>query len=78
MTRFKILSAGLIAAAMFATPAIAREHHVTKRHVAQNTYAARGARYVEGQGCIRAPRIDAYATQPWDNGPTPCEPGTGS
>jgi hypothetical protein len=32
MTKSKLLSAALIAAAMLATPAVARTHHVTSRH----------------------------------------------
>jgi len=34
MTKVKLLSAALIAAAMLATPAMARESHVTSRHLA--------------------------------------------
>lgn len=71
MTRLKLLSAALIAAAAFATPAMARESHVAARHVA----AARTAPYVDGRACVRAPDVGAFATQPWDNGP-PCEPTT--
>jgi hypothetical protein len=37
MTIFKLLSAGVIAAAMLATPAMAHENHRTKRHVAGGT-----------------------------------------
>jgi hypothetical protein len=36
MTKIKLLSAGLIATAMLAMPAMARENYVTKRHVAEN------------------------------------------
>jgi hypothetical protein len=32
MTKSKLLSAALVAAAMLATPALARTHHVTSRH----------------------------------------------
>jgi hypothetical protein len=80
MTRLKLLSAGLIAAAMLATPAMAREHHATSRHhAAANAYAsvAPDARYVDGRGCIPAPRVGAFATQPWGNGNVPCEPASG-
>lgn len=69
MTKFKLLSAGLIAAAMLATPAMARESHVTSRHAAQRTYAA-----ARDTGCVRAPRVGAFATQPWVI--PPCEPST--
>jgi hypothetical protein len=48
MTTLKLLSAALIAAAMLATPAMARESHVTSRHRAEdaNASATPGARYI--------------------------------
>ena len=75
MTKLKVLSAAMIAAAMLATPAMAREHRVTSRHVIENANprTTPQARYVDGQVCYPAPRVGAFATQPWDNGP-PCEP----
>lgn len=75
MTKLKLLSVALIAAATLATPAMAREHGVTSRHIAANADArtAPDARYVDGQVCYPAPRVGAFATQPWDNAP-PCEP----
>jgi hypothetical protein len=74
MTKSKILSAALIAAAVLATPAMARDTHVA-RHLADraNATATTGDSYVDGRACIPAPRVGAFATQPWDNGP-PCEP----
>jgi hypothetical protein len=74
MTKSKILSAALIAAAMLATPAMARDTHAV-RHLADraNATATTGDSYVDGRACIPAPRVGAFATQPWDNGP-PCEP----
>jgi hypothetical protein len=71
MTRFKLVSAALIAAAMLAAPAMARESHVKSTA----RYAAPAARYVDGSACVRAPAVGAFATQPWTNGP-PCEPAT--
>jgi hypothetical protein len=73
MTKSTIMSAALIAAAMLATPAMARTHVV--RHLADrgNATATTGDTYVDGRACIPAPRVGAFATQPWDNGP-PCEP----
>jgi hypothetical protein len=71
MTKLKLLSAALIAAATLATPAMAREGHVTSRHQA-NAATTSDARYVGGRACIPAPAVGAFATQPWDNGP-PCE-----
>jgi hypothetical protein len=80
MTRLKLLPAGLIAVAMLATPAIAREGHVTSRHLAADSYAADsdasttpGARYIDGRICYPAPRVGSFAGQPWDND-TPCYP----
>jgi hypothetical protein len=77
MTKLKLLSAGLIAAALFAAPAMAREHQVTSRHLAENASASiqQGAAYADGYSCVPAPRVGAFATQPWDNA-TPCEPTT--
>ena len=40
MTRIKILSAGLIAAAMLATPATARQSHASSRHFTENANAS--------------------------------------
>jgi hypothetical protein len=67
----KLLSATLIAAAMLATPAMARENHVR----GANASNATTERYVDGRACVPAPAVGAFATQPWDNGP-PCEPTT--
>jgi hypothetical protein len=77
MTKPKLLSAALIAAAMLATPAMARESHVTAQHLAEhaNASTAPDARYVDGRACTPAPAVGAFATQPWDNG-APCEPTT--
>ena len=67
MTKFKLLSAALIATAMVATPAMAREH---KAAVRQHTTATT----VDDAGCVRAPAVGAYASDPW--GTPPCEPAT--
>jgi hypothetical protein len=74
MTRLKLLSAALIAAAALATPALARESYVTSRHLAEdaNAGAMPDARYIDGRLCNPASAVGAFATQPWDNGP-PCE-----
>ena len=39
MTTIRLLSAGLVAAAMFIAPAMAREHRVTTRHHAEDIEA---------------------------------------
>jgi hypothetical protein len=75
MTKLKLLSAALIAAATLATPAMARESGVASRRVAADVNASTtpDARYVDGRACIPAPAVGAFATQPWNNAP-PCEP----
>ena len=74
MTKLKLLLGGAIAATLLTTPVLARESLPTVRHVAQD--ATPDARYVDGRFCIPAPRVGAFATQPWDND-TPCEPSAG-
>ena len=70
MTRFKVLSAGLIAAAMLTTPLMAREYrHVAKRADISATHGA-----VDAGDCIRAPDVGAYATAPYTR--PPCEPAS--
>jgi adenosylcobinamide amidohydrolase len=70
MTKLNLASAALIAAAMIATPAMARQNHVTSRRTAENAYAA-----TSDAACVRTPRVGAFATQPWAN--PPCEPTSG-
>jgi hypothetical protein len=77
MTKIKLLSAGLIATAMLATPAMAREHYGARRHVAEGAYASAypaAPLYVGGRVCIPAPRVGAFASQPWTWRDVPCEP----
>ncbi len=81
MTKLKFMSAGLIAMAMLATPAMAQEGRVMPRHLAANPDAGAtppGVFYVNGRACIPAPRVGAFATQPWtDTRDVPCEPAPG-
>ena len=77
MTKRKLMSAALVAAAMLSTPAMARESHVTSsRHFAEdaNAGASTTARYADGRACIPAPRVGAFATAPWTGDNIPCEP----
>src|SRR5258706_13318657 len=55
MSRLRVLSAAMIAATMLATPAMARESHITSRHFAQdiNARTAPGARLIGGGGGFR-------------------------
>ena len=68
MTKLKLVSAGLIAAAVFATPAMARESHVTSRHHAEhaNASASANARHIDGRVGIPAPRVGAFPPAPPD------------
>jgi hypothetical protein len=76
MTKLKLLSAALIAAATLATPAMARTSHVASRHLAEdaNASAFPPARYDDGRVCVPAPRVGAFATAPWADDNVPCEP----
>jgi hypothetical protein len=77
MTMPKILSAALVAAAMLATPAMAREHHVTtSQHFAEdaNASASPVGHYADGRVCVQPPRVGAFATAPWTGNNVPCEP----
>jgi hypothetical protein len=77
MTKLKVLSAALIAAATLATPALARTSHVaSSRYVAEDTGASAfpAVRYADGRVCIPAPRVGSFATAPWSDTNVPCEP----
>ena len=78
MTKLKPLMNGLIAAALLTAPVAARESHAHALHIAKKhaASATANARYVDGRLCIPAPRVAAFATQPWEN-ETPCEPTVG-
>jgi hypothetical protein len=76
MYKVKLLSAALLTAAALATPALAATH--TVRHVAPNDHGRMMSTMNrdEGDSCVRAPRVGAFATAPWTNA-APCEPNTG-
>lgn len=78
MTKLKLLLGGVIAATLLTSPVLARESQPKARHVAEDADASvtPDARYIDGRLCIPAPRVGAFATQPWDND-TPCEPSVG-
>jgi hypothetical protein len=75
MYKVKLLSAAFFTAAALATPALAATH---MRHVVGdgNVRAMSAMHRDEGDSCIRAPRVGAFATAPWTNA-APCEPNTG-
>jgi len=68
MTRFNVLSAGLIAAAILSAPAMAQEN----RHVAKGSDVSTPRAAVDGRDCVRAPDVGAFATAPYTR--PPCEP----
>jgi hypothetical protein len=79
MTKLKLLSAALIAAATLATPAMAmaRTSHVASRqHLAEdaNASAFLPTQNFDGRVCVPAPRVGAFATAPWSEDNVPCEP----
>jgi hypothetical protein len=76
MRKVKLLSAALLTAATFATPVLAATH--TSRHVVtdDNGRVMSTMHRDEGDSCVRAPRVGAFATEPWTNA-APCEPNTG-
>jgi len=76
MTTIKLLSAGLVAAAMLASPAMAREHHFTRHQAAMeaNAKATSAVHYADGRNCVREPRVGAFAGDPWTAATVPCEP----
>jgi hypothetical protein len=75
MSKLEFFSAGLIVAAMFATPAMAREHHPKSWHDSNGAYVepSRVVR-VGGRHCIRAPDVGAFASAPYAK--PPCEPAS--
>jgi hypothetical protein len=73
----KLVSTGLMAVAILATPAMARVTHVASR---PSTVQARGViseapLNFGGRVCYPAPRVGAFATAPWTGNNVPCEPG---
>lgn len=78
MIKAKFFSAIVLAAVALTTPAMARGSFVGTQHATSNAYAsaASAERSAAERGCVPAPRVGAFATDPWTNNP-PCEPNTG-
>jgi hypothetical protein len=71
MTMIKLLSAAVITAAALATPVMAQQ---SQRHPEARTTSP-GVRYIDGRACYPAPRVGAFASQPWTNSnDIPCYP----
>ena len=66
MTTVKLLSAGLIAVAILATPANARESYADNGHFAgeANRSVSPTARYSDGRVHFAAPRVNALPAPP--------------
>jgi hypothetical protein len=66
MTAFRCLSAGVIAAAMLATPAMAHDRYVAKRHVAAeaNSRTSPATRHTDGRLAMPVPRVGALPAPP--------------
>jgi hypothetical protein len=82
MSKLTLLSTALVAVAMLATPAMAREHHARRAAAAAEANAAMYPDYQDyygyyGRACTPAPRVGAFATAPWTGNNVPCEPGPG-
>lgn len=67
MTTIKLLSAGLIAAAMLATPVMAHENSAANRQFTEQANARGAVRHFEGHVGLPAPRVRAFAAAPWDS-----------
>ena len=74
MRNVKLLSAVLLTAATFATPVLAA---TASRHVVTDAdgRVISTVHRDQGDSCVRAPRVGAFATEPWTT--PPCEPNTG-
>jgi hypothetical protein len=66
MTTIKLLSAGMIATAMLATPVMARDNYLARRHVAAeaNSRTSPASGYIDGGVGISAPRVRALPAPP--------------
>lgn len=77
MTIIKILSAGLIAVAMVATPAVAHENSVAEQYVVLkgNAGAAFSTRRIYGHARITAPHVGGLGTSAHDEPGGVCDHG---
>ena len=67
MTTIKLLSAGLIAAAMLATPVMAHENSAANRQVTEQANSRGAVRPFEGHVGLPAPHVAAFAAAPLDS-----------
>jgi hypothetical protein len=77
MTNLKLLSTGLVAVTMLIAPAMARQNQVAaQRSAVTENVASEAPHDWNGRACVPPPRVGAFATDPWNGGNVPCEPGT--
>ena len=73
MSKLVRFLAGLIATAMFAAPAMAREPHAKSWHDRNGAYVdASRVVHFGRRHCIRAPDVGAFSSDPYTK--PPCEP----
>jgi hypothetical protein len=73
MSKLERFSAALIAVAMLATPAMARQHHPKSWHNKNGAnIEASQVVHVGRRHCIRAPDVGQFASAPYTK--PPCEP----
>jgi hypothetical protein len=75
MTIIKLSSAGLIAIAMLATPAVAHENFAVHRYLTEGAHASAAARHVEDHVSFPAPHVGAFAAAPWHGEGDACDVG---
>jgi hypothetical protein len=69
MIKLKLLCVGLIASAIFAAPAVAREKHVLPKKT-QDAYAsALTPASTKSRPCVRELDVGSFATAPWKKPP---------
>jgi hypothetical protein len=70
MTTLKLLSAGFMAAALIASPVMAREGSTNAKPTNVEAYASvQRVPVASTRDCARAPDVGAYATAPWRRPP---------
>ena len=84
MSKLKHLSVLLLTVATISAPAMARENRPVAQQAVpsvralaqQTTQGVSGVpdTDTEGRVCVPAPRVGAFATEPWINSNVPCEP----
>jgi hypothetical protein len=73
MTKVKSIAAVLMTAATLASPAFARSHAAFQANDSRAKVSSNAA-VADGSACVRAPRVGAFASDPWTQ--PPCEPNT--